>query len=309
MVRLKELIIELSNNCNLSCTMCGFGQLEFDTKRFMKMDLFRRIINKIGSRSSTIRLNGRGESTIHPQFLAMLDYSKEICPTADLRLFTNLAFNDQKIIDSFIENNVQLFISIDSPVKKELEAIRRGCNYERIIRNMHGLRTMVARPFLVFTIQEANIHRIFDIGKFALENRFSIIYNTVRRDSGIELFEGMVQQNLKTIKHAFDDVGRLFKNSYLHCSYPGQIAGMNIYLEGAKETFGQKEHCPALASELCVLHNGDVTPCNMFNPYIYGNISDKSLEEILNGKPRDDFLKHHKTHFYCQNCACLGGFT
>jgi len=55
------------------------------------------------------------------------------------------------------------------------------------------------------------------------------------------------------------------------------------------KTHGFLNHCPALDSELCILYNGDVTPCNMFNPYVYGNIH----KDIIN-----QCLKFH-----------LGGFT
>ena len=65
------------------------------------------------------------------------------------------------------------------------------------------------------------------------------------------------------------------------------------------------EVCPKIKKELCVLYNGDITPCNMFNPYVYGNIHNESIEEILGGEKRKWFEKNHKSYYYCNNCACL----
>jgi sulfatase maturation enzyme AslB (radical SAM superfamily) len=44
----------------------------------------------------------------------------------------------------------------------------------------------------------------------------------------------------------------------------------------------------------------------MFNPYLYGNITNDSFEDIMNGKKRKEFLASQKNHYYCKNCACLG---
>jgi len=132
-IKFKELIVELSNNCNLSCKMCGFGQQKFFFEKFMRFELFQKVIIEIGKYATNIRLNGRGESTIHPKFRQMIDYTKNQCPNSNINLFTNISFRNKQILDSFINNDVQLFISIDSPNKEELENIRIGANYELII--------------------------------------------------------------------------------------------------------------------------------------------------------------------------------
>lgn len=301
-----ELIIEVSNNCNLSCKMCGFWQQPFDKERFMNPDLFKKIIDELGDCANCIRLNGRGESTIHPGFVQMLEYARSKCYESKLNLFTNFSFNNETVLNSLVGNDVQLFLSIDSPVKHELEEIRRGCKYEWIVGNILSLPRLKHRPFIVFTIMEDNLHRIYDIGKFAFDHNLGIIYNTVRRDAGIEEFVGEVILNFEKIKTEFEAVKYLFELSEFGYFIPDQIAGINLGSNKYTETFGQKKICPALYSEMCILYNGDITPCNMFNLYVYGNITNDSFEDIMNGKKRKEFLASHKNHYYCKNCACLG---
>jgi len=305
-MKLKELIIEISYNCNLSCIMCGFGQQEFDKQNFMTLATFKKIVNELANKTDIIRLNGRGESVIHPDFEKMLDYVGHNFTDKQINLFTNLSYHKNEIIEKFIKYNVQLFISIDSNIKNELETIRKGANYNLIINNLQQLQKINKRPFIVFTIQELNIDRIKSIANFALINDCHILYNTVRRDTGIEKFENIVKENIDNIKQQFLQVENLYKNTKLSYFYPNQIAGIEIGLNKTTKTHGEYLECPLLDNELCILYDGEVTPCNMFNPYIYGNIKNESFENIWKGQKRIEFIKNHKSHYYCKNCANLG---
>ena len=198
-MKLKELIIEISYNCNLSCIMCGFGQQAFDKQNFMTLATFEKIVDELANKTDIIRLNGRGESVIHPDFEKMIDYVGENFTDKQINLFTNLSYHKNEIIEKFIKYNVQLFISIDSNIKKELETIRKGADYNLIINNLQHLQKINKRPFIVFTIQELNIDRIKSIANFALDNDCHILYNTVRRDTGIEKFENIVRSEERRV--------------------------------------------------------------------------------------------------------------
>jgi len=285
--------------------MCGFGRLGFNKNKFMDFDTFKKIIDQLGGYAENIRLNGRGESTIHPEFIQMTGYVKEKYAEKSLNLFTNLCFNSDKITECLIDSDYMLFISIDSPEKNELEEIRRGCNYELIIGNLNKVQQLKKRPFIVFTLQEDNYHRIFDIAEFAKKYRMNLIYNTVRRDEGMEPFIQLVESNRDKIKIEFQKAKKLLEDEDLKCSIPNQISGIDLELNNTI-TYGEYSICPALETELCILYNGDVTPCNMFNPYIYGNIINSDIKTIMNSRKRLDFIKDYKSNYYCINCACLG---
>jgi sulfatase maturation enzyme AslB (radical SAM superfamily) len=111
--------------------------------------------------------------------------------------------------------------------------------------------------------------------------------------------------NLDTIKNDFLEVKMMFKDLDIKSFIPNQIAGIELNKGKNNDTCGSLEICPRIDKELCVLYNGDVTPCNMFNPYIYGNIYQSSIDEIINSKEFEWFKKHHKQYYYCQNCACI----
>lgn len=304
----EEIIIELSYNCNLSCKMCGFGKQYnlFNKEKFMTFERYRSILQQVGGRTNRIRLNGRGESTIHPDFMDILEYTKECFPDVGINLFSNFSFNNMKLLGSLSRNNVQLFISMDSPNPEELSDIRKGAVFQYIAENIGYLKNMKTRPFIIFTIQEANIHQIFGIGQFAFEENCHILYNTIRMDKGIESFQAAVKKNQLYIEKQFLEVSQLFHESNLQALYPDQLSGIQLAVVGSMKTHGAMQNCPSLSKELCIFYDGAVTPCNMFNPFIYGNIFKESLEDIWNSEERSAFLTTYKQHYYCQNCANLG---
>lgn len=288
--------------------MCGFGKEvnPFNKSKFLSFDTYQTILSEIGSITNTIRLNGRGESTIHPDFIDIVNYTKHNHPDLNINLFSNFSFNNKKILDVLINNRVQLFISMDSPEAKELSFIRKGARHGLIVSNIQELASLPNRPFIIFTIQEANLHRIFDIGEFAFSNRCHILYNTIRRDVGIESFVDDVKKNHASIVSQFEKVNTLYSKSDLQCLCPDQLAGVVIDADSPPKTHGTMNSCPALQKELCILYDGTITPCNMFNPYEYGNVFNNTVAEIWEGDSRARFLNSYKDHYYCKNCANLG---
>ncbi|GAB5523042.1 MAG: hypothetical protein Roseis2KO_09140 [Roseivirga sp.] len=305
--KFQEVIIELSYNCNLSCAMCGFGKHvnPFSKDKFMSFEKYKEILSQFGDKANSIRLNGRGESTIHPQFIEIVNHTRQQFPHLGINLFSNFSFRNPTILNTLIKNQVQLFISLDSTEDGELQQLRRGAKLSYIENNLKGLESTTYRPFIIFTIQEDNLHRIYDIACFARSYNCHIIYNTIRRDEGIELFVEKVRLGKQHITSQLKEAISLYIDSELNCICPDQLAGEYLALELNTQTHGSLQTCPALQRELCILFDGTVTPCNMFNPYVYGNIFESSLTEIWKSEERLSFLDSHKDHPYCANCANL----
>ena len=309
-MQFKEVIIEMSHNCNISCQMCGFGFRYNPVKneKYMSADNFRKCVDMFADKTSILRLNGRGESTIHPDFVELIRWVHDKYPSLQLSIFTNASFANASIIEALIDCNTLIFISFDSVTKNVFEKIRYGCKYEKIIGNINALKQYKNRPFLIATLQRDNIDEIEALGRFAFENNCSMIYNAVRSDDETTLagFFDYVQTNASDISESFDIVSALFEQSDLQCLIPNQIGGIPISSHGQTATHGTMSQCPAIDNELCVLYDGTVTPCNMFNPYVYGNLFEMELDEILSGIRRSNFKKLYKKHYYCKNCANLG---
>ncbi len=300
MNKFREVIIEISQNCNLECIMCGFGRMNNSKDKFMPLNRFKEVYDSVKNRTQSVRINGRGESTIHPDFKDIVEY---IGKEKEIVLFTNGNYSNPMVNELFNSYNFQLYFSMDSTVDSKLEKIRKGIKAERLYQNIKAVKTK-KRPFIIFTVQEENINEIIDIAEFAISNNCNLIYNVLRRDVGIEPFVDLVKQKKDEIISSFLVVKEMYSVSELECYIPDQMAGVVIF-ENEAATCGTTSECPNIRTELCILYNGDVTPCNMFNPYVYGNINDNQLDEILKGDKFNWFLKNHKSYYYCNNCACL----
>lgn len=304
---LRELILELSYNCDLACIMCGFGGKRVEACRFMTEATLRRALDAVGAPPQAIRLNGRGEGTLHPQFARMLQLVRERYPSAQINLFSHMSWDRPAVMDALLRNAVQLFVSMDSPDPQRLEAIRRRARFEKIVANLDRLRDHAPRPFVIFTLQEENFGDVAAMAEFAAGRNLHLLVNTVRRDEGIEPFRAMVDARAEELRDAFRRAAEAFRGKGVTCHLPDQVQGTVISPENTVPTYGGRDRCPAIDQELCVLYDGTATPCNMFNPYEYGSILQHSLAGLREGHAFVWFREQHKQHPYCSNCACLGG--
>ncbi|MCB1048444.1 MAG: SPASM domain-containing protein [Calditrichaeota bacterium] len=304
---LRELILELSYNCDLACIMCGFGGKRVDKGRFMTETTLLRALDAVGVPPQAIRLNGRGESTLHPQFGLMLQLVRERFPMSQINLFSHMSWDRPSVMDALLWNAVQIFISLDSSDPQRLEAIRHRACFEKIVANLDRLRDYTPRPFVIFTLQEENFGDIAAMAEFAAERNLHLLVNTVRRDEGIEPFRDMVAARADVLRDAFHRAGEVFRGRTVTCHLPDRVQGIIISDQDTVTTYGGMEHCPAIAQELCVLFDGTATPCNMFNPYVYGSVMQQSLTQLYESEAFRWFENNHKQQQYCANCACLGG--
>lgn len=160
--------IELSSVCNLQCPMCPQGSLPVSSKSFIDINLAKRIIDEcqdIGVLS--VRLNWRGESTLHPQFEEIAQYAKG--KFVDVMLNTNGMYNLVKNI-IIRECFTTVIFSFDSFYAPILKKIRPGADVDRIKFNIEQLRYSHVDLRINYTRQSANWEELRAIEKFC-ENR------------------------------------------------------------------------------------------------------------------------------------------
>ncbi|MCF2138506.1 MAG: radical SAM protein [Candidatus Lokiarchaeota archaeon] len=302
--KIKRLILELSRNCNLNCSMCGFGGNPIREDWFMNLSIVEKILLDpyIRSNLQEIRLNGRGESTIHPEFISLLKFIRNLYPNVQLTMFTNLMFLDEKIMKELLKRNVLLFISMDSNQKSQFEKIRKKASYELLKRRLK----LVKIGFIVFTLQETNWNELLDIGRVAKEHGLGLIINNVHllNSNARERFRDILNSNWNEILADLLKIRLSFPSDRI--LIPDQILGYKLPMEIATTiSCGSLNFCPNAYSEIMLGYDGKIYPCNMFHPYILGDINTERIEDVIKSTKRQDFLLNHKTTAYCKDCAYL----
>ncbi|MFC1590922.1 radical SAM/SPASM domain-containing protein [Thermodesulfobacteriota bacterium] len=164
-----DIIAELSNICNLRCTMCFQGdealQITKTTKvPLMSMDTFKIIVDQCADLGvPALKLNWRGESLLNEHFTEMVRYAKgkEILEVTSL---TNGTRMDESMCRELVNAKMdQIVVSIDGLTKETYERIRVGANYEEVIGNVETLlrvRGNKRKPFIrvQYTQSDVNSH-------------------------------------------------------------------------------------------------------------------------------------------------------
>ncbi len=296
-----KVIIELTNNCNLNCVMCGVGSAKYSEKRDMNYQMYLQLLKKIPSTVEIIRLNGLGESTFVHDFhkylkpLSMFDFRFE--------LITNLNITDKKILLKLLDLGFDLYISCDSPKAEKLASIRRGLNTSIFFENLKIVRDYPNRDNLqnqfIFTIMEDNFEDLPEMIELAKKHNFGcVIANMVR---GVD--SSFKTQRIDEIIDIFDYTHELSKKQGILLKLPDQIEGYRIDRDYVSKT--NEKFCTNVFNEIFIRYNGDICPCNMMNPYVYGTLRTHPLDEIINGRIANLFLailKNEDKHPYCKHC-------
>jgi len=146
------LDIELTNYCNLKCTMCPTGRnILTRPKGFMSKALFEKILVEAHQYNTAIRFVRWGEPLYHPMLL------KFIAAVKSCGLLCHINTNAQLIDDDFISEIIRLKLdsikfSFQGVNKFEYEKIRRGADFLKTLgwlKELYLRRGKRSTPFIL----------------------------------------------------------------------------------------------------------------------------------------------------------------
>lgn len=267
--------IEVTSACNAKCVFCPHSEEQQDFKKsFMKLDTFKKIIDQIEGKVPSIKLNLRGESTLHADFIEMLEYVKG--KFIDIRLNTNLLFRNDYLLKAIIEVCTDITVSVNCYNYKSFckafgfkPVAYSKLKYDQFIRNINLLQEnkieSVNKPLIKYSFVDDGSHKT-DMKEFCntlSKKDINIIYRKAERRN---------KQEIDT---------RSRKNCYMP------------------------------ERRLVIAYNGDVYPCCVMwhKPFIIlGNIYHSTIEKIWNGKKIKELrtqLKNKNWVPFQKHDACL----
>ena len=125
----RNLMVVLSNKCNISCIMCLTSKNKWELPK-ERLDEIISLFPYL----ERIMWQG-GEVLFLPYFRDILKKALNY-PNMRQSLITNFQLADEELINLIIKNNIEMTISIDGVTKNIYEKIRHGGSFEKLEKNL-----------------------------------------------------------------------------------------------------------------------------------------------------------------------------
>jgi radical SAM protein with 4Fe4S-binding SPASM domain len=129
----RVLFVELTENCNLSCTMCRSSG-PFDRSKNMSAELFDSVARDLFPTAEIVDLRGWGESTILKGFGDYVDKTLDF--GCRVRLVTNGTVPNEALWRRLVRTGSLIAISFDAAEAETFTALRPGARLEAILQNL-----------------------------------------------------------------------------------------------------------------------------------------------------------------------------
>lgn len=271
MKKYRKIYIEITNNCNLNCSFCSKVNRK---KKYMSLEEYEKILNKIKDYTNYIYLHVKGEPLLHPKVIEMIKLAEQY------KLKVNLTTNGV-LFDKYAKELGQ-FTNLNK-INFSLHSENNKDNYlEDIFNNIKYLSTKTTVIYRLWTLKDNELDKKSTEIVDKIKDFYNLSTETVERIKK--------EKNIKIKSTIYVDKDNEFEwptiNSHKSCGF-----------------------CYALKTHIAILVDGTVVPCCLDSNGIInlGNIFDNSLEEIIDSekyrKLKESFQKRKPIELLCQSCT------
>ncbi len=128
-----HLDLEVTNTCNLRCSMCQIPFREMERGR-MSDELFERVLDEVRDHSlPSVKFNFRGEPMMHPRLPEFVRRAKE-AGVLEVQFNTNGALLTEELSSQLIDAGLdRIKFSVDAVTPEVYDSIRKGTTYAETI--------------------------------------------------------------------------------------------------------------------------------------------------------------------------------
>ncbi len=267
--------IEPTSICNFRCVMCYQADKSFSNKSngfmgHMDLELYKKIIDEIEGNIEAVTLASRGEPTLNPKIIEMVQYSKN--KFLGFKINTNASMLNENLIKNLLDANfAEIVFSVDATDKETYEKIRINGKYEKIFKNLE-----------LFS----------QIKKSEFPNS-----NTISKISGVKIREAQNVEEMKNKVGSYVDVVQLVDYTPWESSYDNPVGYTN-------------EPCHQLWHRMFVWQDGKVNPCDYDYKSALSkwNVKNNTISEIWNSDEYNNYRSMHinnmrKDLYPCDRCT------
>lgn len=223
------LYIELTDKCNLACSMCRSAEHQGDV---LPIDKFEEIAETLFSSAHWVDLRGWGESTILPNFFDYIDIAEKY--PVRLKLITNGTIHWPRLWDRLAEANFLVGFSVDSSESQNYARLRGGASLKVVQKTLAqavrsyqqaGLDPAESLYFCI-TVSLHNVHEIPEI--CAMGGRYGI-----RRFKLEPLFAapqdpGLLENDVCAVNEMMVRLDQLVRDEGLQIEYSAALTKQSI---------------------------------------------------------------------------------
>lgn len=261
-----KFFVELTYNCNLRCKHCYRGEDVKDAdagRTFLDAKIVYRLLDEIEQIGGVEVIFTGGEPFSHPHIFEILEYASQ------KNLIITVLSNGNYLTDRKKAEKLKEYDIFD--IRISLYGLQK----------CHDAMTMVSGSFEKSMTALKNIHEILNIGTAAV---------VVTKENYAEC-----EKLIPILKEAGINVA-------VNCSITPTAKG-NTEPLGLRISVKQYEqlveefhlpltgtNCTAGISRFRINPQGDITPCELIPGYLFGNIYEQTLQEIMDGEVRKEFI-------------------
>lgn len=263
--------IETLAKCNSRCIMCPRSR-NAPIRQTLEMTdwIFEKIVNELKYHTDHVRrvtAQGYGEPLLDRKLPFRIARLKEI-GIREVFISTNASLLDEEKARGILESGLdQVDFSIDAISKETYERIRKGLDYDVVVRNIQNFLKMrdhikaKTKVRFRYVIQQDNAHEYDD---FCVFWKKRIGENDIISGKKIHTFGGHVEMPDSPEYQHLQEILRYFP-------------------------------CKGVFGSMAIFCDGQVPICgvDVNQDYIAGNVNEFSLEEIWKGELFTEFRKKH----------------
>jgi putative metalloenzyme radical SAM/SPASM domain maturase len=219
---MKNLILEITSRCNISCFMC-IRQAWEDSMGDMDVETFRSILPSF-SRLESLNLSGYGEPFLHPQLVSMIQVARERLPGhARITLTSNGTLIDETLAREVLDAGLDgIALSMDSLEADQLPAIRGGIALDTLtecLKTLVNLKENLGKDSfqigISFTAMKRNVRELPRLIRFAADHGVSTVWvnnilphtEEAAKETLYDCYSQTVLDRLKPVKEQLVEMG------------------------------------------------------------------------------------------------------
>ncbi len=270
-----QLQIAVTTRCNLMCSYCENPLMaKAGMVSDMDFDKYCRLVDQLAG-VRTLSMLGIGEPLLHPRFPDMVKYAASKKFGWHISTTSNGMLLDEKMSDRLRDAGLmEMRISIDGADKGLVEFMRKGADFDRIVRNFRTFKQRTHIPMAINVVMSAvNLDAIRDIVGFAKDlGADQLQVMTLKAWSGVD----MGRSNLTLFRNVDSHQIEVFQQ----INAQAEAAGISVAI--SYEPF-YGNFCADPWNKPYINPDGQLAPCCTWTTNYLDNVFEVGFKKAWNG--------------------------